>query len=55
MPRVLVTNDDGVRSEGIHALAGALVPLGEVYVVAPTDEASAIGHAFTVRRPLRIN
>ena len=56
MPRVLVTNDDGVvRSEGIHALAGALVPLGEVYVVAPTDEASAIGHALTVRRPLRIN
>ncbi len=55
MPRVLVTNDDGVRSEGLHALAGALAPLGEVYVVAPTGEASAVGHALTVRRPLRID
>ena len=55
MPRILVTNDDGVRSEGIHALAGALAPLGEVYVVAPTGEASAIGHALTLRRPLRID
>lgn len=54
MPLILVTNDDGVTSEGIHALAGALRPLGEVLVVAPLQEASAIGHALTLRRPLRI-
>ena len=54
MPRILVTNDDGVHSDGIHALAAALRPLGDVLVVAPHIEASAIGHALTLRRPLRI-
>jgi len=54
MPRILVTNDDGVRSEGIHALAEALRLLGDVVIVAPHVEASAIGHALTLRRPLRI-
>jgi 5'-nucleotidase len=54
MPKILVTNDDGVHSEGIHALAAALRPLGEVIVVAPHIEASAIGHALTLRRPLRL-
>lgn len=52
--RILVTNDDGVRSEGIVALAKALEPLGEVTVVAPLNEASAIGHALTLRRPLHL-
>jgi len=55
MPRILVTNDDGGRSEGIHALADALRPLGDVVIVAPHIEASAIGHALTLRRPLRID
>lgn len=54
MPRILVTNDDGVLSPGIVALADALKPLGEVIIVAPLTEASAIGHALTLRRPLRI-
>jgi 5'-nucleotidase len=54
MPRILVTNDDGVHSEGIRALAEALKPLGDVTVVAPIQEASAIGHALTLRRPLRV-
>src|SRR5687768_9361874 len=54
MPRILVTNDDGVHSEGIHALAQVLEPFGEVIVVAPIQEASAIGHALTLRRPLRL-
>jgi len=54
MPLILVTNDDGVQSEGIHALADAMKPLGDVIVVAPLQEASAIGHALTLRRPLRI-
>jgi 5'-nucleotidase len=54
MLRILVTNDDGVQSEGIHALAHALAPLGDIVIVAPTQEASAIGHALTLRRPLRL-
>jgi 5'-nucleotidase len=54
MKRILVTNDDGYRSDGIRALAEALAPLGEVTIVAPIEEASAIGHALTLRRPLRL-
>src|SRR3954468_11749176 len=54
MIEILVTNDDGVHSEGIKILADALRPLGDVTVVAPMQEASAIGHALTLRRPLRI-
>src|SRR5688572_31374086 len=55
MPRILVTNDDGVHAEGIRALANAVKPFGDVTVVAPIQEASAIGHALTLRRPLRID
>lgn len=51
---ILVTNDDGYRSEGIAALAEAASSLGDVVVVAPVDEASAIGHALTLKRPLRL-
>lgn len=54
MKQILVTNDDGVHSEGIHALAAALARLGGVTIVAPHVEASAIGHALTLRRPLRM-
>ena len=54
MRRILVTNDDGYRSEGILALVEALRPLGAVTIVAPVLEASAIGHALTLRRPLRL-
>jgi 5'/3'-nucleotidase len=55
MPQILVTNDDGVRSEGLHVLAAALERLGDVTVVAPHTESSAIGHALTLRRPLRMD
>jgi 5'-nucleotidase len=54
MKEILVTNDDGYRSAGIRALADALAPLGNVTIVAPIEEASAIGHALTLRRPLRL-
>ncbi|MCA1585846.1 MAG: 5'/3'-nucleotidase SurE [Acidobacteria bacterium] len=54
MPKILVTNDDGVYSEGLRALADALAAVGDVIVVAPLQEASAIGHALTLRRPLRL-
>ena len=53
-PRILVTNDDGVGSANMHALAGALSPFGEVFVFAPKTEQSGISHAFTVRRGLLV-
>lgn len=53
-PRILVTNDDGYTSEGIQILADALDSLGEVWVVAPDSEQSAVSHALTLDRPLRI-
>ena len=49
-----MTNDDGVRSPGLHELARAVARLGDVTIVAPHLEASAIGHALTLRRPLRV-
>jgi 5'-nucleotidase len=52
--RILVCNDDGIRSEGIQALARALQPLGEVFIVAPDREQSAAGHSLTLHRPLRV-
>ena len=54
MKRILVTNDDGVESAGLKALVEALSPLGEVTVVAPLRETSAIGHAITLHNPLRL-
>lgn len=50
---ILVTNDDGVRSQGLRALVTHLSVLGDVYVVAPDRNRSAIGHALTLDRPLR--
>ena len=50
---ILVTNDDGIRSPGLKALAGALKSLGRVVVVAPDRNRSAVGHALTLERPLR--
>jgi len=54
MARILVTNDDGIYSEGIRKLAGALRDLGEVIIVAPDREQSAASHALTLNRPLRL-
>ena len=54
-PVILVTNDDGIHARGLQALADALAPLGEVHVVAPDREQSAVGHALTLHRPLRVD
>lgn len=50
---ILVTNDDGVHSPGILVLAEHLAALGEVVVVAPDRERSAVSHALTLQAPLR--
>lgn len=52
--KILVTNDDGIYAEGIYALAGALERVGEVTVVAPDTQRSAVGHAITLTDPLRV-
>lgn len=50
--RILITNDDGIYSPGIAALAQAATKFGEVRVVAPDVEQSSMGHAITANRPL---
>jgi 5'-nucleotidase len=50
--RILVTNDDGIYSPGIAALARVASRFGEVRVVAPDVEQSSMGHAITATRPL---
>ncbi len=52
--RILVTNDDGIFSEGIKLLVGSLSRFADVVVVAPDREQSATGHSLTLHRPLRI-
>ena len=52
-PRIFVTNDDGVFSEGIERLAAALSRVGDVVTVAPDQERSAAGHSLTLHSPLR--
>jgi len=54
MVRILLTNDDGIHSEGIARLEEALREVGDVYVVAPASEMSGASHSLTLSRPLRI-
>jgi 5'-nucleotidase len=51
---ILVTNDDGIHSKGIIVLAKALQEVGDVFVVAPDREKSAVAHSLTLHRPLRV-
>jgi len=50
---ILLTNDDGIHSAGLQALADEMQSLGRVVVVAPDRERSAVGHALTLHAPLR--
>jgi len=54
MPTILITNDDGIHSPGLTALKQALAPLGRVVTVAPDRDNSAISHALTMNRPLKL-
>lgn len=53
--RILLTNDDGVHAPGILALKRALDPLGDVFVVAPDANRSAIGRGITIRDALAVD
>src|SRR5581483_7998479 len=50
--RILLTNDDGIYAPGLRALRPELMKLGEVTVVAPATEQSAVGHSVTLLTPL---
>jgi 5'-nucleotidase len=50
--RILLTNDDGIHAPGLRALRKELQKLGEVIVVAPAGEQSAVGHSVTLLTPL---
>ena len=54
MTRILLTNDDGIHSDGLIQLEYALRSVGDVYVVAPASEMSGASHSLTLARPLRI-
>jgi 5'-nucleotidase len=54
-PTILVTNDDGITSEGIRHLVNLMKTIGEVIVVAPNSPQSGKGHAITLEEPLRIH
>ena len=52
-PLILVCNDDGIFSPGIKALAEVADEFGDVEIIAPDRQQSAVGHAITVQTPLR--
>ncbi|WP_270941076.1 5'/3'-nucleotidase SurE [Romboutsia lituseburensis] len=52
---ILITNDDGIRANGIIELAKAMSNIANVYVVAPESQRSATGHAITIHSPIMVN
>jgi 5'-nucleotidase len=54
MPLILLTNDDGINSPGLAALHKAVSSLGQVVIVAPDRDNSAVSHSLTMNRPLRV-
>jgi 5'-nucleotidase len=54
-PYILLTNDDGINAQGLMALRKAFEAFGDVMVMAPDRECSAVGHAITLRKPLRVH
>lgn len=51
---ILVTNDDGIQSEGLKVLADSLSAIATVWIVAPENNQSSVGHSLTLHRPLRV-
>ena len=51
--KILLTNDDGISAEGLNALYKQLKSLGDVLIVAPDGQRSAISHAITLLNPIR--
>ncbi|MCK6262313.1 5'/3'-nucleotidase SurE [Vibrio sp. ZSDE26] len=53
--KILISNDDGVHAEGIHALANALKDLATIIIVAPDRNRSGASNSLTLEQPLRVN
>jgi 5'-nucleotidase len=51
---ILVTNDDGINAEGLQVLADAMNEIGDVFIVAPDRQRSAVGLSITLEHPLRV-
>ena len=52
-PLILLTNDDGIHAEGLLRLKEIAGALGEVVIVAPDTEQSAVGHSITLYDPIK--
>ena len=52
MKKILITNDDGIHADGLVRLARTAAEFGEVWVVAPDSERSAMSHSVTLRHPI---
>jgi 5'-nucleotidase len=52
--KLLLTNDDGIDADGLHALLNAVRGLGEPVVVAPAGPQSGVSHAVTTDGPVRV-
>ena len=52
MRKILITNDDGIRAAGIIRLALAAQAFGEITVIAPETQCSALSHSITINRPV---
>ena len=52
MKKILITNDDGIDADGIVRLARAATEFGEVWVVAPDSQRSAMSHSVTLRHSI---
>ena len=53
-PTILISNDDGIDSRGIISLVTELKKVSNVFVVAPSRQQSAVGHAITMSSPIRM-
>lgn len=54
-PCILLTNDDGIHAPGLKALQTVLHSLGEIYIVAPLNQRSAVSHGITIGSPLEVH
>ncbi|MCP4752058.1 MAG: 5'/3'-nucleotidase SurE [Proteobacteria bacterium] len=54
-PLVFLTNDDGIQSPGLHALAAAILPLAEIVIVAPSHQQTAAGRGLTGDKDTRLS
>lgn len=52
--KILLSNDDGIHAQGIQTLYESIVDLGDISIVAPNAERSAVGHAITIADPLKV-